>query len=361
VSIYRRVWSDGTVCWYARWRAHGVEHREAAGPTRAHATALLALRIRERQEARHGIRIGPPGPPRSVSSLLDAYISQARARGRRSVERMERLARNVTASELGARPADVLREADLDTYVEHRKEAVSPSTINRELALTRAALRLAERRGEIPRGCVPHVSLLREPPGRCRVLSPDEEDRALAACPAWLRALVVLAINTGCRQGELLSLRWSSVDTDAGWLHLEQTKSGARRDVPLNTTARAVLESRRGGKGSLVFPTRRGTQIARTNLARAWRAACARAEVPDCRWHDLRHTTGGRVATATGSLLAVQGLLGHRSITMAARYGHLADARVREAVEAVDRGQRGCGTGNEAEVGSGTGGGKPAD
>lgn len=353
MSVYRRVWADGTVIWYARWRAGGVEHREAAGPTRAHAVALLAKRVRERQEARHGIRIEPAGPSVSVTSTTAAYIAQARTRGRRSVERMERAAKHLDDAPLGGRPADAVRESDLDAYVARRTPHVSPATINRELGLLRAALRWAERRGDLPRGCLPHVQLLREPPGRCRVLTAEEEDRVLAACPPWLRGIVLLAINTGARQGELLGLRWVDVDIKGRWLHLERTKTGERRDVPLNHAAAGVLESLRRG-GVLVFPTRRGTQIARTNLARAWRAACVRAKVADCRWHDLRHTAGGRVATATGSLLAVQGLLGHRSIVVAQRYAHLADARVREAVDAIDRSEPGCGTGNEsAEEGSG--------
>lgn len=346
MGVYRHRWRNGRVSWYARWKSGGVDHREAAGPTRAHALALLSRRIRERQESRHGVHVGPTGPGPTVAVVVAAYIAHARARGKRSVERMDRLAAHVTAAKLGARPAGGVREADLDAYIAHRLSDVGPATCNREVALVRAAMREAERRREIPRGCLPHFAMLREPPGRCRVLSPEEEDRALTKCPPWLRPIVLLAINTGCRQGEILGLRWSSVDLAGRWLHLEETKSGARRDVPLNGAAVAVLRAQMGGHGPLVFPTRRGTRITRSNLDRAWRAACRAAKVPDCRWHDLRHTTGGRVATETGSLLAVATLLGHGTpghphLAMAARYGHLSDSRTREAVEAIDRGRRG--------------------
>jgi integrase len=341
VGVYRHRWRNGRVSWYCRYITGGVEHREAAGPTKGHAVALLARRIQERQEGRSGVHLRPVGPGPTVAIVVGRYVEQSRARGRRSVERMVRLAAHVTGAPLGDRPAGAVREADLDAYVARRSPDVAPATINRELALVRAALRWAERRGDLPRGCLPHVQLLREPPGRCRVLTVDEETRVLVACPPWLRRLVILAVNTGCREGELLGLRWSAVDLVGMWLHLEQTKSGTRRDVPLNAAAAGVLGGMRRRKpGSLVFPTASRTQISRSNLARAWRAACKAAEVTDCRWHDLRHTAGGRVATATGNLLAVRDLLGHSTITMAQRYGHLAASSVRAAVDAIDPGRR---------------------
>ncbi len=347
MGVYRRVAQDGRVTWYVRWISHGREHRRAAGPTRGHAIKLLDRVIQERQEGRSGVHVWRPGPPQSVSDLVEAYITQAEARGKRSVERMRRLAKHIAAAPLGQRPARFVCEPDFDTYVARRKaQGVGPATTNRELGLVRAAMRAAERRGDLPRGATPRISLLAEPPGRCRVLTDAEQARVLRKCPAWLRRLVLLAVATGCRQGEILGLSWGAVDLDGRWLHLETTKSGRRRDVPLGDTAAELLREVRPPKpaaGALVFPTRNGTRLARSNLIRAWRLACRRAEVADCRWHDLRHTTGGRVATKTGSLLAVAVLLGHGTperpnLAMAARYGHLADSGVRAAVDAIDPG-----------------------
>jgi len=125
--------------------------------------------------------------------------------------------------------------------------------------------------------------------GRLRWLTPEEATRLLDACResrnADLTDLVEFALFTGMRRGEVLGLAWERVDRARGVVLLDVTKSGRRREVPLNGRADAVL-ARRGSKSAgLVFGTQRWDHF-RT----AWDLAVGRAKLIDFHFHDLRHT-----------------------------------------------------------------------
>src|SRR5256712_12714280 len=142
---------------------------------------------------------------------------------------------------------------------------VTPSTVNRELAILRHMLRLAEEWGYILK--VPNIRLSKEPEGRLRFLSEDEIERLLVACQdrrrksPYLLPIVTIALHTGMRKGEILGLTWQHVDFARAVLLLEQTKSGRRREVPMNRAvydalqplyvpARAALPTNAPGKKS---------------------------------------------------------------------------------------------------------------
>lgn len=165
---------------------------------------------------------------------------------------------------------------------------LSAASVNRPLALLRHVLRLAHEEWE-SLDAIPRVRLEREPEGRLRWLTPEEASRLLDACRESknndLADLVELSLFTGLRQSEALGLTWDRVDRARGVIALDITKSGKRREVPLNAGADAVL-ARRGAKSTgLVFSSRDWDHY-RT----AWERAIERAKLTDVRWHDLRHT-----------------------------------------------------------------------
>jgi integrase len=206
---------------------------------------------------------------------------------------------------------------------------VSPASRNRELATLRHALRLACEWGYVEK--VPRVRMAREPEGRLRFLSEDEAVRLLAACAASgspeLLAVVTVALYTGMRRGEVLGLEWKRVDFSRGVLALEETKSGRRREVPMNDAVHAALTAL-GPRGSgRVFRTR--------SIRTAFERACREAKVYGFRFHDLRHTTASWLVMAGRSLKEVQELLGHRTFAMTLRYAHLSPDRLRDAVNAL--------------------------
>jgi integrase len=211
---------------------------------------------------------------------------------------------------------------------------LSVASINRPLAMLRTVLRVACREWETL-GTVRHIKLEPEPQGRLRWLDEAEATRLLAACRAGkhpdLADLVTLALFTGMRQGELLGLTWGRVDRARGVVLLEITKSGKRREVPLNSEADAVLAHRQeGATGSLVFPPRWD------GYRRAWRKALEVAKLDGFRFHDLRHTYASWTMQRGASLPALQAILGHATLAMTMRYSHLAPAHLRATVALLD-------------------------
>jgi hypothetical protein len=190
------------------------------------------------------------------------------------------------------------------------------------------AIERAHQLGINPGGAVLHYDAPdHDPAMRDRLITSDEE----MARNGNLTDLVEFALFTGLRRGEVLDLTWERVDRARGVILLDVTKSGKRREVPLNSRADAVL-ARRGSKSSgLVFGTRKWD-----HFRSAWERAVGRAKLVDFHFHDLRHTFASWAVQRGASLQEVKDLLGHRSLAMTLRYGHLAPEHLRSAVARLD-------------------------
>lgn len=216
------------------------------------------------------------------------------------------------------------------------------ATRNRYLAALRAAFSYAEgREWATTNPCRKRAGAdrlaRREPPGRVRFLSnaafdpdaqqPDERTRLLDACKAdpepRLYPLVLLALSTGARQGELLRLRWCDVNVTEGTATLEHTKNRERRSLPLAGAALAVmreLSKVRRIDTDLIFADRRG---AATFPKGAWSRALVAAKIKGYVFHDNRHSFASYMAMSGASLAELAELLGHKTLAMVKRYAHL--------------------------------------
>ena len=153
-----------------------------------------------------------------------------------------------------------------------------------------------------------------------------------------LKPMVLLALNTGLRRGELFSLKWSDVDLDAKMLTVVATsaKSGQTRRIPLNEEALTVLttwRNRQGNAEGLVFPGADGARL--TNITKSWGGVVKFAKLSGFNFHDLRHTFASRLVQAGVDLNTVRTLLGHSEIATTLVYAHLAPDNLRAAVEKV--------------------------
>lgn len=139
-----------------------------------------------------------------------------------------------------------------------------------------------------------------------------------------------------------LGLEWPRVDLQNGLFYLEgrHTKSGRRRSIPLNETARAVILNRMRFRASWcpdsrwVFCSREGVPV--RHIRRSFMTACANAGIEDFRIHDLRHTCAAWLVTSGVPLTEVRDLLGHSTVMMTERYAHLAPENLRAAVSRLD-------------------------
>lgn len=211
----------------------------------------------------------------------------------------------------------------------------SHSTLNRYQAALSHALSYAKKQyGWIERNPIRRVPKLKEPQGRDRFLSDDERNALLAACRAstskFLLPIVVLAITTGARRGEIETLTWGKVDWERNWITIEDTKNGQRRSVALVEAAKTVLyqiRPERPAPKDYVFPGRKRDRPA--VIKKAWYAAVEEAGLENFKFHDLRHTAASYLAMDGASLPGIAAILGHKTHQMANRYAHLSDGHIR--------------------------------
>jgi integrase len=222
-----------------------------------------------------------------------------------------------------------------------RGRAVSGATQNRYTAAIGSVFSFAVKRRIAPKGFIhPCRAIERRPEsaGKTRFLSDDERERLLAACKAspWPRLylLVLLAVTTGARRGELLALRWGDVDLVRSEAQVLRSKNGDCKVLPLVPAAVEELKRFMAGATSLVFAsTRRPDQA--YNFELRWQAALKAAKVKNCRFHDLRHTAASMLARNGATLLEIGDLLGHRTVEMSKRYSHLANGHKAALVQRV--------------------------
>jgi integrase len=208
-------------------------------------------------------------------------------------------------------------------FRDERLQQVSSSTVIRDLACLSAIISHARREWAINiENPVSRVRKPSAPAGRDRVLTTAEEARLLDALrptgrrSPWLYPLVVLALETAMRRGELLALRWDDVSLAKRTGTLHDTKNGEGRVVPLSTRALEVLQALPRSITGQVIPM---TPFA---ACAAFERATGRAGIEGLRFHDLRHTAITRMAAKLPNVIELAAVSGHKSLRMLQRYYH---------------------------------------
>ena len=183
---------------------------------------------------------------------------------------------------------------------------------------------------------VRRVKLLPENNRRLRFLSKEECTALVNACNPHLRGIVVTALNSGCRKEEILSLRWDQhIDLQHGFILLDVTKNGERREIPINDTLRGVLTSiPRRIDSPYVFTNERGERF--QDVKGSFHSACKKAGIKDFHFHDTRHCFASHLVMAGIDITTVKTLLGHKSISTTLRYSHLSPSHTRNALSVLD-------------------------
>jgi integrase len=181
-----------------------------------------------------------------------------------------------------------------------------------------------------------------EPRGRVRYLSQDERTRLLDACKKssspLLYPVVVLALSTGARQGEIMNLTWDDVDLKRGRAILHETKNGERRALPLAghalDTLREFAKVRRLDS-KLLFAGR--NPLTPAELRKPWVEALKTAEITGFHFHDLRHSAASEFAMNGATLAEIAEILGHKTLQMVQRYAHLSEGHTAGVVERMNK------------------------
>ncbi|MBI4378421.1 MAG: site-specific integrase [Nitrospinae bacterium] len=215
----------------------------------------------------------------------------------------------------------------------------APATANRHLATLKHMMTKAvewEMVEEEVLKKVRKVKFLHENNRRLRYLSKEECQSLINVCSPHLRPIVITALNTGMRKEEILSLEWEKhIDLKHGFILLDVTKNGERREIPINQTLKDTLQRiPRRLDSTYVFIDDNGKRYKYVN--RSFKTGCRRAGIKDFRFHDLRHTFASHLVMAGVDLTTISRLLGHKDIKMTLRYSHLAPSHMVKAVDILD-------------------------
>lgn len=215
--------------------------------------------------------------------------------------------------------------SDFSRYREDRLKAVKPGTVNRELAIIKHAFDIAMREWDMPlkENPLSKVNKLKVNNSRTRRLLPDEYE-ALQTGIAKTRnshvmPLILFAIETAMRRGELLRLTWQDIDFEKRTLFIPVTKNGYSRTIPLTKAAITILIELQEGaqEEQRVFP------LTSNSVRMAWDRLVSRAKITNLHFHDLRHEAISRFFEKGLSVPEVALISGHRDYRMLFRYTHL--------------------------------------
>lgn len=204
----------------------------------------------------------------------------------------------------------------------------SNATINRYISSLSSLLSYAVRLRWLDDNPCFNLTKLKENKGRDRVLTEEEMTQLLAACrqskSPYLYCYVLMSLTTGARQGEILGLEWRHVDFENKLAYLKETKNGRPRSISLADPVideLNMLYQKRNPSKPLVFASK--TAFGRIDIKKAWKEALKRANIDDCRAHDMRHTFCTLAARQGASNLELATAMGHRTLSMLQRYTHL--------------------------------------
>jgi len=214
------------------------------------------------------------------------------------------------------------------------QKKVSPATVNRELAGLKSMFNKAILWKKATENPVRQVQMLKEDNQRLRYLEEAEMKKLIEACQACIKPIVILAVNTGMRKGEMLNLKWKDVDLERRIIYLLDTKNSEKREVFLNETAVNTLRALTHHPTSeYVFCKANGSKY--NDIKGYFGAALKKCGILNFKFHDLRHTFASHLVMAGVDLKTVQELLGHKTMEMTLRYSHLSPDHKKRAVEVL--------------------------
>jgi len=241
-------------------------------------------------------------------------------------------------------PALLIETRDKLSEKVTRGQRLSPSAQNRYMTALQVVISKAYKEWEwIEVDPFVRVKKLPEPKGRVRYLDDEERERLLEACrdsqvqSPYLYPAVVIAMSTGARKNEIMSLRWENVDLKARRAILQETKNGERRSIPLVEEAYETMKELYDNKKSdiWVFPNRYND--GHFQIAYSWDIARRLAGITNFRFHDLRHTCASYLAMNGATMGEIADVLGHKTLQMTKRYSHFSDAHKQSVVESMNK------------------------
>ena len=346
-KIYKRTWLHRDT-WYAHFSVRGKRYRVKLDAQNREQAKKMAAEI-EYEILTENYKVLPKHRSITLKELSDRYMEYAMTKKRswkRDIVSLKNILRmEIDNKKLGDYPVDTIKVVHVQKYQIRRKREMDKkfiakgiaeedrnyATCNRELACLRHIFNMGIEWEFLNKNPVASrvVKFDREK-SRDRILDDDELARLLKACSGRLYQIVVMAVTTGMRRGEIFGLKWHDVDLVKRKILVMHTKSGDDRTIPVNSFLHDVLSSM-ARDNMLIFTSSVGRKIC--DIKKPWRNALIEAGIDDFRFHDLRHLVASKLARARIPESVIAMILGHKRTSITSRY---INPQWDEMVEAVE-------------------------
>lgn len=326
--------------WYIDYYVKGQRKRRKIGPSKKLAEQVLKdVHVRIVKEEHLGIH---EEKKILFEDYAKEYLVYSKANKSLSTYRRDTVSFNNLVPAFRGLYLFEINPQIVEKYRIERLKEVEPATVNRETGCLRNMYSKAITWGYTKRNPVKEVKNLKEPPGRVRYLELREIEalfKAIDRLPRgsgnYLRPIVLMALNTGMRKGEILNLKWRDLDLEGRKITILISKNNEVRTVPLNDTLYRELKSiKKHHESEYVFSNGNGDAFG--NVRKSFESALKIAGIENFTFHDLRHTFASHLVMGGCNLRTVQQLMGHKDIKMTMRYSHLSGEHLQEAVTKLD-------------------------
>ena len=343
--------ASGKIVWFVRLYHEGKERRFGSFSTKTAARDFYEKAKQEQKTGRFFPERYQHGGYELIEDVIDRYLLTITTK-----KPMTQFAERFFAkwwkdyftgkrlNTITVRTLEEARQTLLATVVLEAKEKgdtnkyMTPQRVNRYMAWLRHLLNVVVREGKLPSNPVLKLTMYKEPKGKTRFLSMEDEKRLLEQLGAVHGPWARLAILTGLRQSEQFRLQWKYLDLERGLLTLLVTKAGGVQYVHLNEEAMTILRGLDSWQRSKwVFPSENPAtpMDARNFYNRVWGPAVTEVGIEWATWHDLRHTFASRLAMNGQNEGTIAALLRHSTTALVKRYAHLSPSHLKAAVEGV--------------------------
>lgn len=346
MGLHLRTWKDKrgkthkSAIWQMSYMLRGKQCCESTHTKNKRlAERILDIRKAEIIEGRFGL---PKSKPPRLDPFSQEFLNSIRHQNTK--KRYTSSVANLQAHFGKIRISDIAAEGIEEFKTARLADGVRAATVNRDLAVLRRMLRIAEKRRWITASPFREVEMMEERKERRQphILTFQEEQMLLAVAPAPLRVLTILILDTGLRSGrEALALEWKDVDFANDAIQIKESKTLAGiRTVPMSARCKAELLAWRKQFGPVfskyVFPNPQRPDVHLTNFRRAWPKTLKAAGLEYFWIYDLRHSFASRLTQAGVSPVFVAQLMGHSGVNILQTYARAIDEYRRAAIAKLE-------------------------
>ncbi len=315
--------------WYIDYHVKGERVRELVSPSRKFAEDVLAKRKTQIKEGKFFETNRKE--VHTLQEIANDFLEYSR-NNKRSYDRDLGIV-STLISFFGDRKLEEITPISIEQFKGKRlDDGRKPGTVNRELAALKCMFNWAIKNEKTSVNPMKKVRMMQENNTRLRYLSREESQKLLEHCTEQIRPIVITALLTGMRRGEILGLKWEDVNPGQGIIALKHTKSGKTRYIPISSELMKVLDRCRStSDGEHVFCN--SDRLPYKYIDSLFQNIVKRSGIKDFHFHDLRHTAASYLVMAGVDLVTVKEILGHATLDMTLRYSHLSPVHKKDAVE----------------------------